>query len=200
MNDSNDTRPGSPAAGIIDILVVLDVEAILQESSKTETDTSAPTSMDPSRGYMLVTGAGDVTNQGSADVAIGCREGDTFRFFATSGSANYEHCVLLVDIRPHGGDAVLGAPERTLQERTAMAPPMEPGEFLVQCVPRTFWFLHGEVAREGAGDYCLEFALYDRDERGQPRFTGLYQYNARFTVHRSPSSPEASTRSQQEEP
>ena len=141
----------------------------------------APRSLLPAQGCMIVVGGAE--SQGTRDITLEARAGDAVRVFAKSGSNNFEHAVLLQGIHHTGGDEVLGTFRLVAQERTGIAPASAKSALPAQLVRQHFSFCECDVVGEGAGSYSLVLTLYDRDEAGQPRFVGHYQWNARITVH-----------------
>lgn len=167
---------------IIDIYVIADVDFIIRNPPESEKGTEAPVSSSQAWGYTIVTGAGRATHQGVQDIAFHARAGETVRFFATSGSDNFEQCVFIHDIRQGDGEQVLEGFESVAEERVSIAPGSKESVLPAQSVPRPFWFYECKTARGGSGSYRLELALYTRDEEGQPRFAGLYPWDLRITL------------------
>jgi hypothetical protein len=159
-----------------------------------------PTSIDPSQGYMIVTAAGGVANQGTGNIAFEASAGDVVRFFATSGSNNFEQALLIQGIHHAGGTRILKGFKSMMQERISIAPASVTSVLPTQLVPRQFPFYQCEIARAGTESYHLMLAYYGRDEEGQPRFAGLYQWDPRITIHLSPDAPEVDPRSQETTP
>jgi hypothetical protein len=175
-------RTGGPGRRTIDIQVIIDVDLTLRSSPQPGKGAVAPASTGPVQGYMIVTGARGATQQGTGDVAFDARAGETVRFFATSGSNNFEQSVYIQDIRQAGGEEVLVGFESVTEERMGLAPASATSVLPAQLVPQQFGFYQCETARGGSGSYQLVLALYTRDEDGQPRLAGLYPWEPRITV------------------
>lgn len=175
-------QTSGPDHRTIDIRVIIDVDFTTRGSPEPEQDAVTPTITGNAQGYMIVTAAGGATHQGTGDVAFDARAGDTVRFFATSGSNNFEQSVHIQDIRQAGGEEILVGFKSVAEERMGLAPASGTSVLPARLVPQRFWFYQCEAARGGSGSYQLVLALYTRDEDGQPRFAGLYQWEPRITI------------------
>ena len=152
------------------------------------------------RGQMIVTTTVGTADQRTGDITFGACAGDTVRFFAKSGSNNFEHVVLITDISPTGDDEVLEDFAPVKLPQIGITPASEGGGKLAKPVKHEFWIWQCAVACEGTQDHSLILALYDREENGQPRFAGLYRWDLQLTVQCSPLPPDENTQKQERTP
>ncbi len=174
------------------VRAVVDVASVLQDFPNALNDAETPTAVGFDRGQMIVTTTVGAADQGTGAIALNASAGDTLRFFAKSGSNNFEDAVLIRDIRRNGDDET---PEHALPVNLmgpGITPAAQAQEQPARGADREFWFWQYAVPGEGTQSYSLHLALYDRDEDGQPRFAGLYRWDLKLTVQSSPPSPEAS--------
>lgn len=123
--------------------------------------------------YSVVMGAAHRLN-GSRIFGIDARKGHFVRFFAESGSSNFEQAVLLTKIEHVDGDENLVDFELVERERVTVVPNSSFESVLPpDLVTLDFWFTRCRVAGRGAGLYRLCFSVYDRDENGQPQPMGM---------------------------
>lgn len=202
---NNETRSGSvrrdpigePTNRTIYIRVIIDVDSVLQDSPDPRKDTETPTTVSFDRGQMIVTTTVGTADQDTGGLTFNACAGDTVRFFAKSGSNNFEHAVLIENILPAGDDEILEGFELVNLPLTGIAPASEAGEHTAEPVEQQFWFWQCAIVGEGTQTVSLILALYDRDEEGQPRFAGLYRWDLQLTVQSSPLPPDANTQKQE---
>lgn len=203
MQNNESTRPsrpepvGKPTNRTIYIRAIIDVAGVLQDRADPLKAAETPMAVSFDSGQMTVTTTVGIADHATGDIAFSADAGDTVRFFAKSGSNNFEHAVLIEDIRHAADDEILEGFELAKQPRTAIVPAAEAGEQPAQPVEQEFWFWQCAVAREGAQRFNLILALYDRGEDGQPRFAGLYRWDLQLTVSCSPLPPEANTQTRE---
>jgi hypothetical protein len=189
---TNAEPTSEPTGRSIYVRAVVDVASVLQDFPDAVKDAETPTAVGFDRGQMIVTTTVGAAAQGTGAIALNASAGDTLRFFAKSGSNNFEHAVLIHDIRRNGDDE---PPERAASVnllRTGITPAAQAHEQPEQGADREFWFWQYAVPREGTQSYSLHLALYDRDEDGQPRFAGLYRWDLQLTIQDGPPPPQAS--------
>ena len=186
MSQTETSLPETLRKRTINIRVTIDTDFLPRESPG---DATNPTSMAQDQGHMVVTASHEVKNQGTGDVVFEAGAGDTLRFFISSGSNNFEQIVLLEDVRPTRGDKVLtGFTSQTL-ERIGIVPPSHTNVLPARLVQRWFRFCQCVVAGDGTGSYDLVFALYDRNEEGQPLLTGHYRWAIQLTAQSNRRKP-----------
>ena len=133
---------------------------------------------------MIVTANGPGKHQGGGELVVDAGAGNVVRVFARSASNQFEHAVLLVGVHHARGDKVLDRFELVTQDRPGIAAASATSALPARLVPQQFVFCECGVVGEGTETIGLVFAIYDRDDRGQPRLVGLYQWEPRLTVHR----------------
>jgi hypothetical protein len=108
--------------------------------------------------------------------------GDTVRFYAKSGSNNFEGAVLIEDISPINDRDSLQDFALLNFERTTVTPHDYAGVFPVRFSEQDFWFWQCVVATDRAPRCSILLAVYDRDEQGRPRLAGHYRWGLQLTV------------------
>ena len=177
---------GDAAGRSIYVRAVVDVASVLQDFPDALKDSETSTAVAFDRGQMIVTTTVGAADQGTGAIALNASAGDTLRFFAKSGSNNFEHAVLIHDIRRNGDDDTT---ERALPVnlmRMGVMPAAQAHEQPAQGAVREFRFWQYAVPGEGTQSYSLHLALYDRGEDGQPRFAGLYRWDLQLTIQDGP--------------
>lgn len=163
------------------ICITLDAFAIAQGSSPAPEQTDALIRIPDEQAHTIVTASGGVERQGTGGAVLRVTEGHAVRFFARSASNQFEDAVVLIDIRHARGDRVLDRFALMIEERTTIAPASATSVLPARTVQRQFQFCECDVVREGTECIDLIFAIYDRDERGQPRRLGRYRSEPRLT-------------------
>lgn len=180
MSQTETLPPETPGKRTINIRVTIDTDSLPRDSPG---DADNPTVIAQDQGYMVVTGSRQVEDQGTREAAFQAEAGDILHFFASSGSNNFEAAVVIGDIRYAEGDEILtGCSNQTL-ERTAIAFHSLAEALPARLVQKQFQLYRCVVADNGTGSYDLVFALYDRNEEGQPRLTGHYRWAMQLTAH-----------------
>jgi nematocidal protein AidA len=196
---NDDAAPGDPERRTIDIFVMIDTDLVAPapEGSGTETDAvedaKALTGIPHEQGYMIVSGTSGVTSQGGADVAFDALPGDTVRFFATSGSDNFDQAILVRAIRHAGGDEVLGGFELVVEPGDGVVPGSTESPLPAGSAAQTYWFWQCDVEGEGTESLSFVIALYVRNQKGKPVFAGFYRWDPKITVRFISTSTETST-------
>lgn len=190
-NGPDDNAPGAepdgaPAGRTVYIRAVVDVAGTLHDLPALPADSETPIPISFDSGRLIVTAMPGNANQDTGAIAVSADTGDTLRFYAVSGSNNFDAAVLIQDVIPNDSigadDAILhGIALVNLQQQT-IAPAAQAGEPAVTDVDQEFWFWQCTVAGEGSQDLSLLLALYGRDENGQPRHAGLYRWDLNLTV------------------
>lgn len=136
---------------------------------------------------LFITTTGGTADQSTGVIALKACAGDIIRFAAKSGSNNFDHAVLIADVRQLGDDEILEgfSPATTSQAEISSASSTEQSP---EAVEQTYWFWQCAVIRAGTLGFSLILALYDRDEDGRPRFAGLYRWDLQLTIQCSPAS------------
>ena len=176
-----------PGKQIIYICITIDTDAVLARRPTSGHDRDAPASVPHADAYWTVTASGRGESQGTGDIALDAEVGDVVRFFAKSASNQFDHAVVLVGIRHARGDEVLDPVALVTQERLGIVPASAVTALPARFVPQRFAFCEGAVVAGGTAGIELAFAVHDRDDHGQPRLVGRYQWESRITFHlRSP--------------
>lgn len=176
----------APANRTIYIRAVVDVDGVLQDTSQTDSDQRSPVSAESGR--LIVTATRGSTDQTTGEVTILANAGDTLRFFAVSGSNNFEDAVLLQKVAgsDDGDEVILEAAALVNLQQTALTPSSTPSpgpsEQTAPPAERDFWFWQCAIAGAGTVTFRLILALYGRDEEGQPQHAGLCRWDLALTV------------------
>lgn len=171
------------ASSTIYIRAVVDAAGALQLRPDAPSEDAAH-SLSPDQ--LIVTTTAGAVEQGT--VTFAARPGDLVRFYATSGSNNFEDAVLLAKVSALGdADIVDGLADVELSQATIVPAPQS-AERTQAPVEQNFWFWQGAIAGQGSQRCRLLMSLYARDENtGQPRFAGLFRCDLQLTVQ--PSLP-----------
>jgi hypothetical protein len=148
------------------------------------TITTAP-AVDIAGGQLIMTTASGLADHGAGTVAVDAVVGDRIRFYAKSGSNNFEHSVLIAAIAARGEADALADLAPVYIERVGIAPAAQAQDQLAAPSPQNFRFWQGVAAHDGTQELSLILALFDRDDEAQPRFAGLYRWDVALTVNLS---------------
>ena len=185
MNQGQDidhTHPGTPRGRILYACVVIDAAAVFEAAGAPIGDTAHPLPIASSQAFMAASAIGPDDTRGDGAVIRDARVGDILRIFAISASNQFEDAIVIACIGAAGGDPVVDRCELVTRERLTIAPASATAALPAQLVQQPFAFGSCRVIGEGVGKLHLEFAIYDRDDRGQPRFAGLYQWEPTLTL------------------
>lgn len=174
-------------ARIIYVCATLDTDALPPVA---ETSDVAHAPMPLTAGQITLTTTDHVPDTPVETLALDAERGDLLRFWATTGSYNFEDAVLITQVRHIGPATIVESFEQVKFSQVPITPqgveaatddtgaPTSPDDPAVQ----DFWFWQGRVAGDGSQDIALVLALYTRDADGQPRFAGLYRWEQALTV------------------
>lgn len=187
-NNGSNELPLGPEGGnsaanrTVYIRAVVDVNGVLQDRSQIDSDMRAPVSADSGR--FIVTATRGRTDQTTGEVTIVANAGDTLRFFAVSGSNNFEDAVLIQNVSSSDDedDVILADAALVNLQQTALTPSSGASAQTAPPAERYFWFWQCAVAGEGTLTLRLILALYGRDEDGQPQHAGLCRWDLALTV------------------
>lgn len=164
---------------IINVLITIDTESVRTSSPSKEQNN--PTGIGHNLGFMVATGTKVNSGQGTGDLSFTALVGDTVRVFATSGSDNFDSAVLLYGLPKFGGTQVLSQFSYKSFTKSTVVP--NPTSTLpAQIVDEVFWFFEADVIIKGTENYMVQFALYTRDDNGQPVLFGYYAWDPTITV------------------
>jgi nematocidal protein AidA len=166
----------------INVQITIDTQAVAAISNPSQNPT-APTGIGHDLGYMVATNTSVISGQGTGDLNFKAQLGDTVRFFATSGSNNFDDAVLAYGMPPFQGPTVLGRfDSKAFKGRQAIYPSDGPEVLPGTMAPQTFFFYQTDVVGVGTEGYMVQFALYTRDDDGQLKVRGYYQWDPTITV------------------
>jgi nematocidal protein AidA len=188
MSQTETLPPETLRKRTINIRVTIDTDPI-PRPAEGPGDAADPTSIDQDLGHMVVTASHGVENQGTGGVAFEARAGDVLRFFISSGSNNFEQGVLLEDIRHAGGGEILTNFKYQAVDQTTIVTQSPADVLPARLVQKQFQFYQCVAASHGTGSYDLVFALYDRNEEGQPSLTDHYRWAMQLTAHSNRREP-----------
>lgn len=155
-----------------------------------DTDSVTPNGGPVDRGALIVTTTSGSVDADTGAVTVLADEGDLIRFYATSGSNNFEAAVLLDDIAFGGDDRIVDDTALVALPGMAWTPASEtPLTLSHDGGAQEFWFWQSKVAGDGTQACQAVLALYARDDRGRPRLAGLYPWDFPLTVTLTEPSP-----------
>jgi len=168
---------------------VVDAEALSRDHDAAA-GRLAPIEVAPESAALILTSSVQAATAGTAAIAAGI--GDTLRFYAITGSNNFEDAVLINDIRRTGTDHSIAGFTPVCVQRDAVVPETGADPTSIDMAAQDFWFWQGTVADHGIQDCSLVLSLYRRDETGTPRFAGFYRWDLQLTVSdlSNPQEPE----------
>jgi hypothetical protein len=176
------------------VAIVADVTRLLASDADAEAaNVEAVKVVSPRSGLVLATTAAQAERQASNRIALEVCAGDTVRFYAKSGSNNFEGAVLIEDIGPIGDQDSLQSFALLNVGRSTVAPHDYASVFPARSSEQDFWFWQCVVTTDGQPHCSVLFAVYDRDEQGRPRLTGRYRWGLRLTVKLTSPPPAVQT-------
>ncbi len=138
---------------------------------------------------VLATSAAQTGPQASNTVALEVSAGDVIRFYAKSGSNNFEDAALIADISPLGKSDILQDFMLVDVEQSTVIPCDYDNVFPARFTEQDFWFWQCVVSADGALQCSVLLAAYDRDEQGRPRFAGYFRWGLQLTLKLTSPSP-----------
>ena len=189
---------GNSNGRTIYVAIVTDVIGLLASDPGTRVDAEAVKDVSPRGGFVVATTTAQALRQASNTIALEAGAGDTVRIYAESGSRNFEGAILIEDIATiDDGDSLQGFALVNVR-RSTVAPYDYNSVFPARFSEQDFWFWQCAVAADGAPHCSVLLAVYDRDERGRPRFAGHYRWVLQLTVKLT-SPPPVQTRERRHE-
>jgi len=178
-----------PAPRTIYLRAVVDTKTISRDHDAAAARL-VPIKVAPESAALILTSSVRAATAGTAAVAAGI--GDTLRFYAITGSNNFEDAVLINDIRRTGTYHSIAGFAPVCVQRDAVVPEPDADPTSIGTSAQDFWFWQGIVADHGIQDCSLVLSLYRRDETGAPRFAGFYRWDLQLTVSdlSNPQEPE----------
>lgn len=179
---------GNSNGRMIYVAIVADVMRLLASDADAERSAEAATAeavkaVSPDSGLVLATTAAQTVQRASNEIALDVYAGDTVRFYAKSGSNNFEGAVLIEDISPiTERDSLQGFALLNVERRSTVAPHDYASAFPARSSEQDFWFWQCAVATDGEPHCDVLLAVYDRDEQGRPRLAGHYRWVLQLTV------------------
>jgi hypothetical protein len=159
----------------------------------------AVTLVGPRSRLVTASSAAQTERAASNTVALEVGAGNIIRFYAKSGSNNFEDAVLIADIGPVGDGDVLQDFTIVEVERNTVAPRDYDHVFPARFPERDFWFWQCVVTTDGNLHCSVLLAAYDRDEQGRPSFAGYYRWSLRLTLKLTSPSPIVSIKERRHE-
>lgn len=136
----------------------------------------------PSSRLIWASSAAQSARRAPNKIALDLEAGATIRFFAKSGSNNFEEAALIEDIGPIDDDGVLQDFRLASAERSAVAPRDYSRIFPARFPEQEFWFWQCTAAADGEAYCSVLLAVFDRDEQGRPHLAGHYRWTVQLTV------------------
>lgn len=195
---------GNSDGRTIDVAIVADVTRLLAGNAATGTDiqpanAEAVNVISPRSRLVLATSPRQAIRGASNTIALEVCAGDTVRFYAKSGSNNFEEAVLIESISPIDDGDTLQDFALVSAERNAVAPRDDDNIFPARFPQQEFWFWQCVVTTDGEPHCDVLLAVYDRDEQGRPHFVGHYRWGLQLTVTLTSPSPVLPTKERRHE-
>lgn len=153
----------------------------------------------PRSGLVLATTAAQTERGASNRIALDACAGDAVRFYAKSGSNNFEDALVIEDISLiDGRDSLQGLALLNVR-RSTVTPHDYASVFPARSSEQDFWFWQCVVTTGGEPHCSILLAVYDRDEQGRPRFAGHYRWGLRLTVKLTSPPPALQTQEKRHE-
>jgi hypothetical protein len=190
---------GNSDGRIIYVAIVTDVVGLLASDPGAAVDAKAVKDVSSRSGFVVATTTAQTVRQASNNLALDVYAGDTIRFYAKSGSNNFEDAFLIEDMSPIGDRDSLQGFTLLNVSRSTVTPNDYNSAFPARFSDRDFWFWQCVVAADGEQHCSVLLAVYDRDERGRPRFAGHYRWVLQLTAKLSSPPPAVQTRERRHE-
>lgn len=167
----------------INVLITIDTDLVISQNPSPSTAANEPTTLthDFTYGFMVVSGTTVNSGQGTALLNFNALVGDTVRFFAVSGSNNFEAAVLLYGLPRYQDDQVL-SPFAYMSFTRSAVKPGTPNPLPPTIVNEQFWFFQANVIQPGSERFLVQFGLYRRDLNGQLALYGYFQWDPTISV------------------
>ena len=164
----------------INIQVTIDAEGVMAQYPNPSQNQGSPTGIGHNFGYMVAT-SNTISGSGTGDLNFSANVGDVVRFFGVSASNNFENAVLIYGINRFSGDQVFS--DFASKEFTKSGVSPSGSSVLPATISdQKFWFYEADVISRGTEGYKVVFALYKRDNSGNPVVFGYFQWDPTITV------------------
>jgi len=195
---------GNSSGRTIYVAIVVDVTRLLASDADVERDAEAANTdavkvIRPVRGFVLATTTVQAAPRASNKIELDACAGDTVRFYAKSGSNNFEGVVLIEDISAVNDRDSLQDFALFNVQRSTVTPHDFASVFPARSSEQDFWFWQCVVAADGEPHCSVLLAVYDRDEQGRPRFAGHYRWVLQLTVKLTSPPPAVQTKERRHE-
>jgi len=164
----------------INALITIDTDKVKKDYPSPSRDSKLPTAVGPSYAYMVASGATKVENQGSWHLKFNAVVGDILRAFAASASDNFDDDVMIYGFKSNTPNVVVTSEfaYKSYKKSIVVGKPSTPPD----CEDRKFSFFEAEVIDKGTVTYNVNFALYTRNDNGQPELKGYYYWDPTIEV------------------
>lgn len=172
---------------IINVQIIIDTDKIISDMNKKGIKPSqnkdAPTGLDHSYQFMVVSTLANIKGQGTADLEFKAEVGDVVRFNTVSEYNNMDNAVLLYQIKKFGGTDVFNEFSSKVYTKKVIQAAGGTSPLPPTFADVRFWFYESSIAKAGTEDFDIRFALYTR-VRGQenPVLYGYFYWDPRVVV------------------
>lgn len=182
------------SAVTIDILVVIDTDAIINSSLDPGQNPDEPTPIDHNNQFMFCNDPRKFPDntgpkgQGTGDLNFPAAPNDIVCFRGTSVYNNSDDAVLIYDIVKYGGDDVMNNQfvPVSVTRTGAAVPQTGPGTgngLPAQLQKLTFYGMQTTVSAAGKENFKIRFAIYRLDDSGEKQqLYGYYEWDPSITV------------------
>lgn len=166
----------------INILIAIDTDAVISSYKNPSQDPNNPTGIGHQFGFMVATGTKVNSGQGTGDLSITALVGDTVRAFGVSGSNNFEDAVLVYGMPRYAGVQVFGTFISQMFTKSTVVPGSAKSPLPPSTQVQPFWFYQSSIVAKGTENYKVQFGLWTRDDSGQPKLYGYFDWDPQITV------------------
>jgi nematocidal protein AidA len=171
----------------VDILVVVDTDAVLRDYPRPSQNPDQPTMIGHQYEFMIATGARQIfSGQGTGDLSFRANPGDTVAFRGTSIYANADSAIIVYGITKYSGTNVFNTFQNMTITRNGAVMPKQgsPNGLPATQTAITFSAYQSMVAGSGSEGFIVCFALYKLDDNGQKQnLVGYYGWDPNITVN-----------------
>lgn len=168
------------------VQITFDTEGIKREYTNPSLDPENPTEIEESYCYMVASSK-HLTGSNTRQLElIRTAMYPTIRFYGTSASNNFEDSALIYSVNRQSTHSSSKQYDPISLENSAISPSI-PDTLPAQTNEgEAFYFQELEAWFKGKKEHKISFAVYGRDNRGQPLLYGYFMYRAIFRLHWMP--------------
>jgi hypothetical protein len=171
---------------IINILTVIDPDAIIASYDSNNHDKKNPQKVDLETERMICSGSrGIVGGQGTADLNFRAKHGDYIYFRGISTSDNSEDAIIIYNIKRVEGDSIFKPFTVDVEsiEEAVVPNTHTPNGLPPLHEALSFSSLDSRIKQQGTAVIAIQFGLYQLDDHGEKQqLYGYFEWDARITI------------------